>query len=161
MRLLAQSRYFDLYSYEGVDIEDILRKLNTERLRPEYVLAREKSGFAGLLAEIVDTIYLEASDILDIHSYNLKATIKFVSTTEDVAAILRAYTHSSSTEASFYLHDNRTIYIAVSDLTLGMLGHEMGHALISHYFVVPPPMKVQEVLCGYIDFHLQKKVGRR
>ena len=61
----------------------------------------------------------------------------------------------------FYFHDDKTIYISTEDLTLGMLGHEMAHAIISHYFVVPPPTKVQEVLSGYVDYSFQKKVRKR
>jgi hypothetical protein len=161
LKLLTQSQYFDVYGYEGIDIYTILKKLNTESLRPEYVLTKRENNFTDLLAEMIDTIYLETSDILDIHVYSLKAKIKFVPSTDDVGAIFQRYMRLSMAEPSFYLHDNKTIYISVGDLTLGMLGHEMGHVIISHFFVVPPPMKVQEVLCGYVDFNLQKKIGRR
>jgi len=59
-------------------------------------------------------------------------------------------------ERSFYVFDSNTIFISYQDLTLGMLGHEIAHAVISGYFVVPPPDKVQEVLAGYVEYSLRK-----
>jgi hypothetical protein len=38
-----------------------------------------------------------------------------------------------------------------------MLGHEIAHAIISSFFIVPPPEKIQEVLAGYVDYSLLKK----
>lgn len=32
----------------------------------------------------------------------------------------------------------------------------MGHALMSHYFVVQPSVKIQEVLAGYVEYQLRK-----
>jgi hypothetical protein len=62
---------------------------------------------------------------------------------------------------SFYFHEEKTIYISTEDLDLGMLAHEIAHAIISHYFVVPPSERVQEVLSGYVDFHFKKKAKKR
>ena len=39
---------------------------------------------------------------------------------------------------------------------LKVLGHEIGHAVISHYFVVLPSVKVQEVLAVYVEYQLRK-----
>jgi len=36
------------------------------------------------------------------------------------------------------------------------LGHEIGHAVISNYFVVQPPIRIQEVLAGYVEYQLRK-----
>ncbi len=41
-------------------------------------------------------------------------------------------------------------------IILILLGHEMGHVIISHYFVVPPSYRIQEVLTGYVEFQLRK-----
>ena len=42
-------------------------------------------------------------------------------------------------------------YIAYPLMLLSTLAHEMGHAVIDHYFVIRPPSKVAEMLCEYVD----------
>ena len=37
----------------------------------------------------------------------------------------------------------------------GILMHEMSHAIISRFFPVPAPVKVQEVLAMYVEYNLQ------
>ena len=60
-------------------------------------------------------------------------------------------------ERSYYLHETNTVYISYKDLTLGMLGHEIAHAIISNYFVVLPSAEVQEILSGYVEYSLKKQ----
>lgn len=57
---------------------------------------------------------------------------------------------------SMYQSEKGIIYVSLTDMTAGMLGYEIAHAIISHYFVVPPPARVQDVLCGYVEYSLQK-----
>jgi hypothetical protein len=51
------------------------------------------------------------------------------------------------------------VYISYPEMTIGMLGHKIAHAIISHYFVVPPPAKIQEVLAGYVEYSIRKSAG--
>jgi hypothetical protein len=37
-----------------------------------------------------------------------------------------------------------------------MIGHEMSHAIISRYFGIPAPVKVQEVSSMYVEYNLKK-----
>jgi hypothetical protein len=55
--------------------------------------------------------------------------------------------------------EGNTIYVSLKDVSLGMLAHEVAHAIISSYFVVAPPEKVQEVLAGYVEYSIRKKLG--
>ena len=71
--------------------------------------------------------------------------------------VFRSYFKKEFNERSFYLYTNNTIYISFEDLTLEMLAHEIAHAVISRYFVVLPPAKVQEILCGYVEYILKKR----
>ncbi|MBZ0167484.1 MAG: hypothetical protein K8I00_11815, partial [Candidatus Omnitrophica bacterium] len=57
---------------------------------------------------------------------------------------------------AFYYHATNTIYLSLESASLGVIGHEMTHALISKYFVVPPTERIQEILAGYVEFSLKK-----
>jgi hypothetical protein len=55
---------------------------------------------------------------------------------------------------SFYIYKYNTIYVSEEDISDSVIAHEMGHAIIDHYFSVIPPEKVRELLASYVDLHL-------
>jgi hypothetical protein len=57
---------------------------------------------------------------------------------------------------SFYIHSLRTIYTSEQDIIDSIIAHEMGHAVIDHYFKVIPPDKVAELMAAYVDSHLEE-----
>ena len=48
-----------------------------------------------------------------------------------------------------------TIYTSEESFKREVVGHEMSHAIICHYFAVPAPVKVQEVLSMYVEYNLR------
>jgi len=158
--MVANSKYFEVYAPAGVNSYDILKKVDFFSLRPEQILDEKPGTLSRASSDTFDAIYLETSDILDIHMYSFKGKIKFLNNAQDVQRIYKKYSGYQMHERSFYFHDRKTIYISIEDTDLGMLGHEIAHAIISHYFVVPPSTKVQEVLCGYVDYNLKKLTNK-
>lgn len=160
LQLIAKSKYFSVYSYPGLDVNSLLNTLDFNYLlQPDSLSKHKQKSSLSLLSDTLDTLYLEVSDILDIHIYSFHGNIKIVRTQADVSSIFKKYFNQSFPERSFYLHERNTIYIAFPGLTLGMLGHEISHSIISHYFVVLPPEKMQEILCGYVEYGLRKETG--
>ncbi len=157
---IATGKYFEIYAPSQSDAYQILEKIDFFSLRPEQVLDPKSDNINQSLPDVLDAVYLETSDILDIHSYSFRGKIKFLPNAQSVESIFSKYSGYRMHERSFYFFDQNTIYISLEDTTLGMLGHEIAHAIISHYFVVPPSTKVQEVLCGYVDYNLKKRSGR-
>ena len=157
---IANSKYFEVYAPARANLYDILRRVDFFSLRPEQILDDKIQNLNQVSSDVIDAIYLETSDILDIHMYSFRGKIKFLDSAKSVQDVFRKYSGYKMNERSFYFHDKKTIYISLEDATLGMLGHEIAHAIISHYFVVPPSTKVQEVLCGYVDYNLKKRQKR-
>ena len=160
LSLVAEGKYFSVYASKDLDITSLLTKLNFNYfLHIDRLNTSRGRDLKAILAQTMDAIFLEVSDILDIHIYSFHGDIKVLSGKADITSIFRNYFGKSFSERSFYLPEKNTIYISFPDLALGMLGHEMGHAIICHYFVVPPPAKVQEVLSGYVEYNLRKSIG--
>ena len=160
LSILVKSEYFTLYSQRDIDTYSLLKKLNLDYfLHPDTLLKKDKQASTDILAKVLDSLYLEVSDILDIHIYSFHGTIKILPDQDSVNSMFKELFRYDFNERSFYVHEKNTIYISSSDLTLGMLGHEIAHAIISHYFVVPPPVKIQEVLAGYVEYSLRKSTG--
>lgn len=112
----------------------------------------------------VDRIVEMVFALLDMHPPNLNFNINLYQTQAEVTT---AYLRASSTNAysaqsasgsapiAFYFHSNRSVYVAVDNITDYILAHEIGHAVISAYFPTPPPHRMQEILCQYLDKHFR------
>ena len=157
---IVETQHFHVSAYEGCDIAGVLRKLNfdySSRLDSYY--NSQASGQVGILSKTLDAIFAEASDVLDINLFSYKGGIKIFANQRVMRRALKKYLSGRIQDPSYYIQDSNTIYISYEDLTLGILGHEIAHAIISNYFVVSPPPKVHEVLAGYVEYSLRKSSG--
>ena len=158
---LIKSKYFSVYADGDIDKVDLLKKLNAGYFLRLGAAFSEKAGrgeeLDSMVASTLDAIYLEVSDILDIHMYDLNIDLEILPDRAALASILKPYIGGKTVDMpSFYYYDKNRIYISLADLNSGMLGHEIGHAIVTHYFVVPPPAKLQEVLSGYVEYSIRK-----
>lgn len=153
-----ESRYFVTYYTPQSDIYEFLRQLDigdADKLLADFPLTKKNSYEAEFAADL-DTLFMRVSDVLDMHLYSFKGNIKICS---DYEQLKRAYNRIFDKELkalSFYVYDLNTIYISTENFRTEILGHEMAHSVISHYFVVSPPVKIQEVLAGYVEYQLRK-----
>ena len=159
VRVFAQgteAKYFDLHLEKNVDAKDFLSRLNHVDLYQLDIVNRADNESLGAL---LDSLYLEVSDILDIHIYSIKLKFEVVSNHARLSEIVRRLIGKNVNTAAFYMHDNQTIYAAADTITSGILAHEIAHAVLMHYFVVPPPEKLQEIMCGYVEYSINKKIN--
>ncbi len=156
-----KSKYFNIYIGQGIDRTELLQKLNAHyflQLKAAFSDENYKSGIDAddQVARTLDAIYLEVSDVLDIHMYSFSIDLEILANSSALSDELYPYLQKKINTPSFYFYDKNRIYISFADMTLGMLSHEIAHAIVSHYFVVPPPIKVQEVLAGYVEYSVRK-----
>lgn len=128
----------------------------------DKILAGQYSGSpqfsSNNLGDLMDAFFLWSSNVLDMQLFSFHGTIKVTRDEAELAEIYRRlYGTERAGEKGFYIYDINTVYVAAPDFTREIVGHEMAHAIISNFFVVQPPMKVQEVLAGYIEYQLRKK----
>lgn len=83
--------------------------------------------------------------------------IKVFKTRKDLADEVVRLTGVPKDYRSFYVHDLKSIYISDPDFIDSVIAHELGHAIIDHYFSVPPPPQVAELLATYVDEHLERE----
>ena len=158
----VNSKYFKLTIHPGVNKAELLKKLRADYfLQMGAAFSGDRSNNAdmnGLLARTLDAIYLDVSDVLDIHMYSFSVDLEIFPDKSALADELQAYLGKRADMPSFYFYDKNKICISYSDMTLGMLSHEIAHSIISHYFVVQPSAKVQEVLAGYVEYSVRKSL---
>ncbi|MGE5279318.1 MAG: hypothetical protein ACM3L6_01055 [Deltaproteobacteria bacterium] len=152
--------HFDIYVPPEAVSADLVRGLDIGA--SDKLLAGAPVKSAGTtdeeLAASVDALFFLVCDILDMPLFSYKGSIKVCRDEEDLGRVYAALfgKKPGAPMGSFYVHELNTIYIAAADFRRPVLGHEIGHAVISNFFVVPSPMKVQEVLAGYVEYQLRK-----
>jgi hypothetical protein len=154
-RIIA-SRFFTIQLAPGVDDLALVSSLD---LGPDSkVLAGQSLSSPNNLANLLDALFIWACGVLDMQLYSYRGTIKVVRDQNELADIyLRLYGTERRSEKGYYIYELNTLYVTAQGFTKEILGHEMGHAIISNFFVVQAPEKVQEVLAGYIEYQLRKK----
>lgn len=103
------------------------------------------------LGEAIDALFKRVQLILDMPMPKLHVEIQIHRNEREVAAVFTQLTGGTSNAPSFYWKKTNTIHIQPENLTAGMLAHEMGHAILDHYFAILPPPKIAEMLCQYVD----------
>ncbi|MBU0693662.1 MAG: hypothetical protein KKC11_03205 [Candidatus Omnitrophica bacterium] len=142
------------------ELVEFAQKINVNYFLQMDIPSSDTKNFDSIISKTLDALYLEVSDILDIHIYSYHGKIKVYPNKEKLKEnVFRNYPGQKYNLPAVYIHPDNAIHISLADLTLGMLAHEIAHAIISHYFVVPPPAKVQEVLAGYVEYSIRKSAG--
>lgn len=154
-----QGRYFTIYYAPQLEVSSLLQKLSI--YASDKVLAGEslerKYSAAAELANMVDILFTRVCGILDMELYSYKGNIKVCRSQEQLEGIYsNLFGRRLGNQKSFYVFDLNTVYISRDSFTREILGHEIAHAIICHYFVVAPSIKVQEILASYVEYHLRK-----
>jgi hypothetical protein len=110
------------------------------------------------LADMLDILYVRVCDITDMKLYSLKVNVKICRNHGELKGIYGTLFNSDlGGRQSFYVRDLNTIYVSQDSFTREIIGHEMAHAVISHYFVTDPPVKIQEILAMYVEYQLRER----
>ncbi|MFH1767758.1 MAG: hypothetical protein ABH858_01170 [Candidatus Omnitrophota bacterium] len=157
-----EGQYFTIKIYPGCNLTEFAGKLNAKSLHHVDLLLKEAKDIEDIISQGVDALFLKACDILDMHLYSYHGTIKLCPDIKSMHKVaFRDYSdkHYKPDAPAVYRHSHNTIYISFSDFSVEMIGHEIAHVIISNYFAVVPPVKMQEILAGYVEFSLRKEAG--
>ncbi|MCP3933600.1 MAG: hypothetical protein GY705_31420 [Bacteroidetes bacterium] len=53
------------------------------------------------------------------------------------------------------------MFIQLDDVHSGMIAHELAHAIIDHYLIIPPPKETAEILARYVDTHMVHSMSKK
>jgi Zn-dependent protease with chaperone function len=148
-----KSQYTTIY-YEQ---EDLLRQFDSKVSfgRISYLLHNKTSTTTeDEVKNKVDVLIERVEAILDMHPDDFRIRIVILPTTSDIKKAIKATSAQEADLVAFYTPRGKTVYVSVSDIRLGVLAHEFGHAVVDSYFVVGPPPKIHEVMAQYVEIHL-------
>lgn len=156
----AKGKYFSVYvDPQKTDIPALIEIVSYNYSQLDVILGSSGTTWRDLLSNNLDSLYLEIINILDLRLTEYHGIIKIFSSKVELNSEFKNIFGVTLPSSAYYDHENNTLYFSLETMTLGMLGHEIAHAIISHYFVVPPPEKIQEILSGYVEFKLKKSLN--
>ncbi len=133
-------RSFDDDIYLGNSLSRMMRK-NTVTVEDE-VLAK------------IDIVTEKAETVLEMFPNNLHFTLVLLPASDDVDKVFYQKYHKKVDYLSFYSLSEKTIFISVDDANLHILAHEIGHAIVDHYFKVRPPYNIHELMAQFVEKHI-------
>ncbi|MBW1981976.1 MAG: hypothetical protein JRJ12_12230 [Deltaproteobacteria bacterium] len=119
-------------------------------------------GQAGIseeatLGELVDTLFRRVQLILDMPQPDLRVHIRLLADQDEVSRVCSQVAGKFIKAPAFYYQKTNTIYLQTRKVSKGILAHEMGHAVVDHYFVIRPPSKIAEMLSQYVDREISEQ----
>lgn len=128
------TKYTKIHYSDRKDLDDFIWRLGGER--------RDFPEDPALVSNRVDRIIERVEAILDMRPRNFCVDVYLRRGLLDEA------------RAAFFDRKTYAIHISVDYSSDGVFAHEAAHAVISRYFSVKPPDKVQEILTQYVDRYL-------
>ena len=152
------SAYFTVEYSPSVNLKKVEKKL---RKRGIFFIPGTNPKISSLettedkIAYRLDILFGKAKDVLDMRPRIKKIKIKIFKNQNDLDQGYYGIFKESRHYKSFYVYRYNTIYTCEDNISDSVMAHEMGHAIVDHYFVVRPPEDVRELLAQYVDLHLE------
>lgn len=151
-----KSKYFTIYLQSGVNEERVALDITLPSALKAGISQYDPRIDNYSLAGEMDLLFLAVSDILDINLSSFDGKIKICRDSYELTQVGRKLFGQSLHVGGFYVWQNNTLYLAADSIDINKLGHELSHAIQCNYFVVKPPVKLQEVLSGFVEYELRK-----
>jgi ribosomal protein L25 (general stress protein Ctc) len=138
------------YSDDGV-LHEFGRKIGTNA----GAAAADGTEANKLAALNVDKLVFRVRSFLEMHPPGFHVNIRLHATSAELKEAYRALGHSGPVPAAFYSHGTKTVHLAVETVSVGILAHEVSHAVINSFYDPPIPARMQEIISQYVDEHIR------
>lgn len=138
--------------------EELLREFNRELLLGSlsHLMRYKKSiTWQDEIKNKVDVIVERVIVVLDMRPSDIHFKIVLLPSEDNVQQIYKAKYNRKVDYIAFYAPKDKTVYVSVNDIRIGVFAHELGHLIIDLYYgTTTTPSKIQEVLAQFVETHL-------
>jgi len=127
-------------------------------MNQEYhmLLSNRSLSMEDRLKARLEIILLRVKDVLGMDPKDFHIKIRVFKTRQEMNDAYAWMFNERANFRSFYIHYFKSVYTNEQDFIDSVMAHELGHAVIDHYFSVPPPTKMAELMAIYVDAHLDQ-----
>lgn len=154
---LAAQEIVSRYATIQYEKEDLLREFNRELLLGSlsHLMRYKKSiTWQDEIKNKVDVIVERVIVVLDMRPNDVRFKLVLLPTEEDVQQVYRMKYNRKVDYIAFYAPKDKTVYLSVNDIRIGVFAHELGHLIIDLYYGTTTPSKIHEVLAQFVETHL-------
>ncbi|GBE52037.1 hypothetical protein BMS3Bbin14_00495 [bacterium BMS3Bbin14] len=149
-----QSRYVTL-QYSGKRmLREFDNKLIMGRKLSAMMRGKDVETVEDEVKAKVNLIVEKTEVVLNMFPDKMHVTLVLLPDADDVAKQYKQTYGERQEDIAYYALSEKTIYISVDDTNLRVLAHEMGHAVVDHYFKVRPPYKIHELMAQFAEKHI-------
>lgn len=154
LRAQGTSRYVTLQCNDRQLLRDFNEELDigsklSYMVKNKNIVTTEDEVLAKL-----DVIMEKAEVVLDMFPSNLHINVVLLETADDVSRVFTRKYGKKANHIAYYSLSEDTIYISVEDTKLEVIAHEMGHAIVDHYFSERPPYNIHELMAQFVEKHI-------
>jgi hypothetical protein len=102
----------------------------------------------------LDAIMEKVEVTLDMFPPDLHITLVLLPSADDVSEVYQRNYGKKVNHIAYYSLSEDTIYVSVEDTRLEVIAHEMGHAIVDHYFTERPPYTIHELMAQFAEKHI-------
>lgn len=150
------SDHFTIHVEDGVDVQKLAMKIVVPLSLQTDVFQPDGDIYTDSFADQLDLLYLVVGKILDIQLKHFKIEVRICKDAESLERISEQLFGTRIQPGGFFVVSLNTLYVDAENVTLNILGHELAHAIQAHYFGVPPPERIQEILSAFVEYELRK-----
>lgn len=151
----GKSRYVTLqHNGDAQLLRDFNREVSLTRKLRYYLDKKKTVTIEDEVLAKLDIIIEKTETVLDMFPANLHITVVLLPTSRDVAAMYKQKYGKRADHIAYYSLKEKTIYVSVNDVSLRVITHEIGHAIVDHYFTVRPPYNMHELMAQFAEQHI-------
>lgn len=153
-----ESKYCCIVCHPDVDVEKLNEKIEIRFYDIDWTRYSSKNrSVEEQLAEKIDCIFRKVEKILDMYPRKIHLMVKIYSSQAQLDdAYVQIFGYADGKQrTSYYVHKYTTVYTTEQVISQNVLAHELGHAVVDHYFLILPPEKIKELLSQYVENHLE------
>lgn len=150
----AKSRYITLVYSSQQQLDDFNDNVDLGRKLGQFARKKNVVTVEDEVLAKLDTIMEKAESVLDMFPNDLAIKIVLLDSIDEVAQVYKQKYGKNVDHIAYYSLSEDTIYVSVDDARLHVIAHEMGHAIVDHYFDVRPPYNIHELMAQFTEKHI-------
>jgi hypothetical protein len=150
----ANSRYITLTYTSQKQLDSFNENVDLGRKLGQFVRKKNVVTVEDEVLAKLDTILEKAETVLDMFPNGLHIKVVLLDTLEDVSQIYKQKYGKNVEHLAYYSLSEKAVYVSVNDSRLEVVAHEMGHAIVDHYFDVRPPYNIHELMAQFTEKHI-------
>ena len=149
----ASSRYFTVRWSDP----KLLHQFNDNLMIGRLSRFMQKKNIVTVEDEVyakLDVVLEKAQLVLNMYPNNMTVTVVLLPDAKTLAAVYQQKYGKESNDIGYYSLSENTVYVSVKDVNLRVIAHELGHAIVNHYFKERPPYHIHELMAQFTEKHI-------